>query len=272
MMKEGAHAPPLLKWPGGKRALLSTIAPILPTEIRDYYEPFLGGAALFFATDVERAFLSDTNGELINLYTHVRDRPSALIAALKRLKNSEADYYAIRAKRPRTEVTRAARLLYLTTLAFNGIHRVNLNGEFNVPYGWKTHLNPSDGTKIHQASERLQGARLQVRDFEVATKRAAPGALIYFDPPYTVAHDRNGFVKYNERIFSWDDQVRLARHARRLSDRGCHVVVSNASHESVRALYEGFVHVKVDRFSRIASASQYRKKIVESIYHNCAKQ
>jgi DNA adenine methylase len=144
---------PLLKWPGGKRALAPAILDFVPDTFGTYYEPFLGGGAVFFALRPKQAVLSDTNAELINAYTHVRDQATGLAKALRGLKNTEGDYYEVRSSSPRSPLKKAARTLYLTRLAFNGIHRVNLKGEFNVPYGFKTHLEPVDSDHLEQASQ-----------------------------------------------------------------------------------------------------------------------
>lgn len=258
-----AAAEPFLKWPGGKRALLPSIIPLLPSSYSTYYEPFLGGGAVFFSLAPHRAVLSDTNPDLINAYVQVRDNPERVIKELRTLRNSERDYYAQRAARPRSPLKKAVRLLYLSTLSFNGIHRVNLKGEFNVPYGHKAYLPTCNETQILSASDTLQGTTLKVSDFETATQRATPGSLIYFDPPYTVAHGANGFLKYNEHIFSWADQLRLANTAKVLAERGCCVVVSNADHPSVRRLYPGFEAIRLHRFSRIAATSTHRRMVSE---------
>lgn len=265
--QELKRASPLVKWPGGKRALLDTIIPVFPSCTNRYFEPFLGGGALFFALQPKKAVLSDTNEELINLYLHVRDFPNQLIRILKKYENSEAAYYRIRDDSPRSPIRRAARLLYLSTLSFNGIHRVNLKGQFNVPYGKKTHLPTCDEEKILAASRMLSRTKLIVSDFENATEPAGKGDLVYFDPPYTVAHAHNGFVKYNEKIFSWDDQIRLANHAAILLKRGCHVIVSNADHSSIAELYRGFECLKIERHSVIAASSKHRRKITETLYY-----
>jgi DNA adenine methylase len=265
--EDGIKALPLVKWPGGKRALVRKLISTLPRRIDRYFEPFVGGGALFFALQPPNSYLSDTNEELINLYSQVRDEPLALIRLLRRYPNTEADYYVVRDQRPRSALRRAARLLYLTTLSFNGIHRVNLQGEFNVPYGYKTHLATCDEARLLSTARALRRTHLRVADFEVATEHATKGDLVYFDPPYTVAHAHNGFVKYNEKIFSWDDQVRLASHARALANRGCHVVISNARHSSVHALYSGFNSVRVRRASRIAASAKHRRDIFEAVYY-----
>lgn len=259
-------APPLIKWPGGKRALAPIIMQFIPESFGTYFEPFFGGGALFFALQPTSAILSDTNAELINTYIQVRDNPEQLVETLKTLKNTESDYYRVRAWTPRTPVRKAARMIYLTKLSFNGIHRVNLQGEFNVPYGHKTHLKTIEKEQLFTTSTALRYAELLAGDFESITSKAGCGDVVYFDPPYTVAHSNNGFVKYNERIFSWQDQKRLAIHAKALAKKGCRVIVSNADHESIHALYKGFHCQVIERPSVIAASSAYRRQITECIF------
>lgn len=261
-----AHIGPAIKWPGGKRALAPIILKHVPSVYGKYYEPFFGGGAVFFALRPPTAIIADTNEELINVYLHVRDHPKDLVKTLRSLKNSEDNYYAVRSWNPRTPLRRAARTLYLTRLAFNGIHRVNLKGKFNVPYGHKSYLKTVDEEQLLQASEALQGAQIEVGDFELTTQSAQAGDVIYFDPPYTVAHASNGFVKYNERIFSWQDQERLAAHARTLARKGCRVIVSNADHSSLRNLYSDYECHVIERHSVIAASSSHRKQITECIF------
>lgn len=262
-----SKAPPLVKWPGGKRSLLPHLVQLLPRSYGRYFEPFLGGAALFFAIQPKAAVLSDLNKELINLYLQIRDRPNELIALLRTYENSKKFYYKIRSYSPRLPLTNAARFLYLMNLSFNGIHRVNLRGAFNVPYGFKSHLPTHDEERIEAASRALAHVRILSADFAKATAAARVGDLVYFDPPYTVAHAHNGFVKYNEKIFSWSDQLRLAAHAKALAARGCNVIVSNVDHPSVARLYRGFRVDKIERFSVIAASSTHRRRITEAIYY-----
>ena len=138
---------PLLKWAGGKRALAPEIVPLLEGYGR-YFEPFFGGGAVFFQLYPKISFLSDLNPDLINCYEITKKHPEELISSLKRLKNTEENYYKVRASTPRTAVTRAARFTYLCALSFHGIYRVNLSGQFNVPYGRKEHIDPCDATKL----------------------------------------------------------------------------------------------------------------------------
>jgi DNA adenine methylase len=266
-----AHRQPLLKWPGGKRRLVDSILPFIPTSFNRYFEPFLGGAALFFALRPTTAHLSDKNTELIQTYMDIRDRPDEVISALRRLKNSEKDYYNIRSSKPTTDPARAARMIYLITLSFNGIYRVNLRGNFNVPYGHKTHVVPCDEERLRSASTLLKNATLHDTDFEKAVSSATSGDLVYLDPPYTVAHSNNGFVKYNAKIFSWEDQIRLAKVAKRLVGSGCTVLVSNADHLSIRNLYADFEIATLERNSVIAASSSFRSKITECLFHSNGK-
>jgi DNA adenine methylase len=241
---------------------------LVPTDVGRYHEPFLGGGALFFALRPAQAVLADRNADLINCYLQVRDNPRGVIRCLSKLENSEECYYRIRGTVPGGRAGRAARVIYLTTLSFNGIFRVNQKGEFNVPYGRKTHLQPCDPGRIEAAGVALSSARLVVDDFEKSAATAREGDVVYLDPPYTVAHGNNGFLKYNARIFSWDDQVRLSRLAAKLAARGCKVIVSNADHVSIRRLYPSFECQRVVRPSVIAASAIFRRRITECIFYN----
>ena len=258
---------PLLKWAGGKRHLLRDITPFIPATFDRYYEPFLGGGALFFSLQPSRATLSDANEDLVEMYLEVRDNVEGVIRSLRQLPNTSVDYYRTRNARPRSAAGRAARLIYLCTLSFNGIYRQNLNGVFNVPYGYKTHMNPCDEPRLHRISASLKGKEIIPGDFEEIVTNAESGDLIYFDPPYTVAHGNNGFLKYNASIFSWADQERLAELAQRLKRRGCRVLVSNADHPSIHKLYPRFKIHLIERHSIMAASSEYRRPVRECLFH-----
>lgn len=221
---------------------------------------------MFFALAPQAATLADTNADVINLYRQVKDRPQELMNVLTSMHNSESDYYLIRSQHPEDPVTQAARILYLSNLSFNGIHRVNLRGEFNVPYGHKYHHRVFDAEHLLRASSLLNGKELLSMDFERAVSSATRGDVVYFDPPYTILHGSNGFVKYNERIFSWKDQERLARSAHQLAGDGVTVIVSNADHCSVRSLYDGFDSVEIRRASQIAADGTFRRPVTERLF------
>lgn len=260
--------PPLFRWPGGKRWLVDQLVPLLPTALGRYHEPFFGGGALFFALRPETASIADRNAELMDCYRAIRDTPADVARHLTALPQDADSYYRIRADTPRHPAQRAARLIYLTTLAFNGIHRVNKRGEFNVPYSGRTSALLTDPRTLEPYAAALAGVRIDAYDFEQALDSAKPGDTVYLDPPYTVAHSNNGFVKYNDRIFLWRDQQRLAGVANELDRRGCFVFVSNAHHASVRDLYSRFRSIEVRRHSVMAADSGRRGPIQEYVFTN----
>jgi DNA adenine methylase len=229
----------------------------------------MGGGALFFALRPENAYLSDTNEDLMNCYIQIRDNPEGIITLLSSLENTKEAYYAIRKSVPQDAIGRAVRFLYLMKLSFNGVHRVNAQGHFNVPYG-HTRKNTvvCDPDHIRLTSAILSSAQLSNKDFEKTVSDAQRGDFIFFDPPYTVAHSNNGFVEYNARIFSWEDQVRLAAIAQDLAKRGCKVLVSNADHASIHALYGYFQSESITRASTIAASDKHRRQITECLFYN----
>lgn len=251
---------PFLKWPGGKRWLVPEIKRRIGKIEGAYYEPFLGGAAVFFGLAPERAVLADVNRELIELYTTMRDSPNVLHERLSvhQARHNKHYYYQTRAARPSDAIGRAARMLYLNRTCFNGIWRVNRRGEFNVPMGTKTNVVFEDES-FSEIAEALKGAILRVQDFEQTIESAGDGDVIYADPPYTVAHNDNGFIKYNDEIFRWADQIRLHDALRAAVERGARVLISNANHQSIRKLYRGLGKVDiVPRYSVIAGAAEGR--------------
>ena len=260
---------PFLKWPGGKRWLTRYILPILRTEqINRYFEPFLGGAALYFALRPRRAFLSDINAELINTYKQVRDCHEGLISVLKRIPVTAEEYYTVRRTKSRSLVTRAAHFLFLNRTSFAGIYRLNRKGLFNVPYGGG-HRKPNtlwEKNILAAASDALQGTELVACDFESAMRHAKQGDVVYCDPTYTVAHDNNGFVRYNECNFSWLDQERLARSAAKAASAGALVLVSNAHHRDIAELHRTAEQHVVSRMSCLAPAPNHRRSVMEYLF------
>lgn len=208
------------------------------------------------------------NPDLIECYETVRDHPEPIIERLHHLSNNKGTYLRVRAARPTTPVGRAARFLYLTRLSFNGIYRVNLRGAFNVPYGWKKHLDVVQEAAIRATSASLAKVTLRCADFEAVLNSARKGDFVYLDPPYTVAHENNGFLKYNAKVFSWTDQARLASLAERLAARGCHLLITNACHDSIRHLYRDLRQVVVRRVSRISADPMHRGPVNELIITN----
>jgi len=232
-----------------------------------YFEPFAGGAAVFFALVPNRAVISDINEELIESYGVVRAAPNEVLRVLRRMRVSSEEYYRIRNSKPRSAASRAARLLYLNRTAFAGMYRVNRNGEFNVPYGGgRTHDILWERGLLHSASVALQSATLTTCDFEQIMASASHGDVIYCDPTYTVAHNNNGFVRYNERNFSWTDQRRLAASAAAAVSRGATVIVSNAHHREIASLYPHWRIRVLRRQSLICPRPDARVGITEYLF------
>ncbi len=266
-------AEPFLKWAGGKRGLLEQLLPRLPGA-RDgqYFEPFLGGGAVFFALAPSTALLSDINPGLTSTYRIVRDRVDDVIDVLAGLQNSETKYYEIRDWRPSSSPARAARFVYLNKTCFNGLYRENLEGRFNVPYGMHRYDTVvCDEEQLKAASHALQHASVRTLDFVAAIREAKAGDTVYFDPPYITSHRNNGFVEYNARVFSWKDQRRLLAAAERLVDRQVQVAISNADHASIRRLYRSsgkFTIYTLKRWSTMASQASRRYATTELLIVN----
>lgn len=274
---------PMLRWAGGKRQLLKTLLAALPENLdlgkQKYFEPFLGGGALFFElanylmrsefTKIKlgsRPFvLSDTNEELINFYTIVRNNPKLLIDQVKLLAASktEQDYYRVRSSKPRGKVARASRLLYLNRLCFNGLFRVNSEGDFNVPYGRLKNPIVCNSQLILACSSWLKNAELLAEPFEVVTKRAMQGDLVYFDPPYIPLSTTSSFSSYAKENFSEFDQRRLAQTINDLTKRGVKVIVSNSDTPLSREIYRSLNLFSISANRSISAAGSSRGRVQE---------
>lgn len=237
----------------------------MPQEFNTYFEPFLGSAALFWTLRPRNAVLSDANSELINVYTCVRDRWADVEKIILDLNTDRETYYQIRAARPTEPHIRAAYFIYLNKLCWNGLYRVNLKGEFNVPYGANQNSAITIPGNLELCSSILGSSKIKIQraDFSESLTLAKEGDFVFLDPPYVTSHNNNGFIEYNENIFSWDDQVRLSELSKSLISRGVHVLVTNANHSAVRDLYCGMRIVEIERTSTLASNKKFRGKITE---------
>lgn len=259
---------PFLRWAGSKQRLLGQILPFVPPVYGRYYEPFLGSGALFLALQPQRASLSDFSEEVVGVWKAVRDSVDYLSEYLRPLKPDKAEFYKIRGSRSVDYPARAAEFLYLNKTCWNGLFRVNSRGEFNVPYGapQSDFIFDESNLKICAKLLKRRDVSLTRCDFAQTLRSPREGDLVYLDPPYVTKHNLNGFRDYNERLFSWDDQVRLAATARRLADRGAHVIVSNADHADVVELYKDFRLVQLQRPSTIASNAAKRGRVTEALF------
>lgn len=260
---------PFLKWAGSKQALLPQFADLLPDTFGDYYEPFLGSGAVFFHLKPECAHLSDFCGDLVATYQGLRDATEAVVEYLRPLRPDQEKFYEIRSSMSSNPATRAAQFIYLNKTCWNGLYRVNSSGIFNVPYGRPKSDNILDEANLRACACALQGqaVSLSIGDFEIALQRVKRGDLVFLDPPYVTKHNNNGFRDYNETLFSWKDQERLARIAHELVERGASVFITNAEHDDLVRMYEGFEFRQLVRTSTLASNAQRRGKITEALFY-----
>ncbi len=279
-IRAGRPPAPFLKWAGGKNALLEQYQPFFPERAETYYEPFVGGGAVFFhlrSRDfADRYCLSDINEELINVYRVVRDRVDDLITLLKRhqREHSREYYYRIRAmdRQPewpeRDPVERAARMIYLNKTGYNGLWRVNSRGHFNVPMG--RYRNPAilDEPRLRAASDALAGVEIAVKDFRAIAGEAGADDFVYFDPPYVPLSATSDFTGYHANGFGSEEQRALAEVYRRLSAKGCRVMLSNSDTPFVRELYAGFRIETVQARRAINSKASRRGLISEVVVLN----
>lgn len=259
---------PFLKWAGGKRWLLNAYPDIFPAKIKSYIEPFVGSGAVFFSLKPQSALLADSNAELIGAYEEIKRDWESVYCQLEQhqFHHNKQYYYRVRESNPDLPAARAARFIYLNRTCWNGLYRVNLKGKFNVPKGTKSNvLLESDDFEL--ISKLLQDVKLEVSDFEATIDKATSGTFIFVDPPYTVRHNNNGFVKYNEKLFSWDDQCRLKRCLVKAKARGASVLCTNADHSSIRTLYgEDFCSTFVSRASVISGDPLKRGRYQEVLF------
>ncbi|PYS22486.1 MAG: hypothetical protein DMF72_13205 [Acidobacteria bacterium] len=244
-------ARPFLKWVGGKQQLLAQFGRLFPSRFRRYFEPFIGGGAVFFhlwstLRTPSTAFLFDNNPELINAYIVARDKVEELINVLRvhqRL-HSKSYYYDVRRldrdNRQLTDVERAARTVYLNRTCYNGLFRVNSKGQFNVPMG--SYASPQILLEpvIRAASAALQSVDIEVRDFRSMPKLARRGDFFYFDPPYDPLTQTASFTSYTSDNFNEHDQRELAKVFAALSAKGAYVMLSNSKTPLILSLYKEF--------------------------------
>lgn len=265
---------PFIRWAGGKTWLIPHVKSIITNlEYRNYYEPFIGSGAIFFSLQQNKnTYLSDINPELIDSYMSIRDNPNQVIAALKQYTNTESEYYRIRALEPDNMIEKAARFIYLNQTSFNGLYRVNRKGKYNVPYGHRQNLN-YNYDRLRLASQKLQKVRIHCEDFSKKKYRIKEGDLVFLDPPYTVSHNNNGFIEYNQNLFSLEDQMRLSKYIDYIKSKGAYYILTNAAHNSIKEIFtkEGDSLTPIDRHSLIGGKKAKRSLISEYIFTNIPK-
>jgi len=271
-MKGVGAARPVLKWAGGKSKLVESICALLPTKVDTYFEPFVGGAAVFFALAKQkrfrRAVLSDRNPELVNVYQALQSDVDGVITALRRLRYDEESYYRLRDRKPRTSVQRAARTIYLNKTGYNGLYRVNRSGQFNVPFGRHTNPTICDEPNLRLVAECLKGVTLVDKDFESICQRAQAGDAVYLDPPYMPMSDTAYFTSYDKHPFGLEEHRRLAQVFSDLADRKVLAVLSNSDTPETQALYRGWSIKRLQVPRAINSRASNRGPVSELLVLN----
>lgn len=265
------NSKPFLRWAGGKRWLIKHIESIKKLKIKTYYEPFLGGGSVFFNIDnYKNAHLSDLNSELIDTYSCLRDNLEDVVAKLKTFKNTEFQYYKIRETQFEDIVDKSAKFIFLNKTSFNGIYRVNQKGEFNVPYGFRNNIDIVDIENLKKVSLKLQNTVLKCQDFEAISKNIKKGDFVFLDPPYTVAHENNGFIQYNQKIFSLEDQIRLSKFVETIKEKEAFYILTNAKHKAIQEIYNNIDNpIVLTRSSTVGGIGARREGFKEYIFSNC---
>ncbi|GIL15086.1 MAG: site-specific DNA-methyltransferase (adenine-specific) [Chloroflexota bacterium] len=263
------HGNPFLKWAGGKSQLLPQFENFFPSKFKRYFEPFLGGAAVFFRLAPNNAILSDLNPDLIDTYLVVRDHVEELIQALicYKSKSNESNYYAIRDGIDPKElplVERAARFIYLNKNCFNGLYRVNRRGKFNVPFGYYKSPSIFKAENLRNSSIALHNALLKVSDFEESVSIARKGDFVYFDPPYAPLTPTSSFTSYTKDNFDSQAHERLARVVKQLDKRGVLFMLSNSPKPFIIELYRSY-HIEIVSANRAINSNGKKRGVVEEL-------
>ena len=265
---------PIVKWVGGKRQLMFELLKNMQKNYNRYFEPFIGGGALFFELQPNNAYISDTNEELINLYQVVRDNINELIKDLKKHKITKEYFMEIR-NIDRTQeyqnwsdIQKASRFIYLNRTCFNGMYRVNSKGEFNVPFG--NYKNPRivDENNLLNCSELLKNTEIECADFSQILSKVKKGDFVYLDPPYVPLNETSSFTSYTKDGFDLDMQFKLRDVCDELDNKGVKFLLSNSDTKLVNELYENYNIKKVFATRAINANPDGRGKITEVLVRN----
>lgn len=271
---------PIVKWAGGKTQLLSEILGRAPKNFSAYHEPFVGSGAVFFALSPNRATISDTNGNLISLYTHVRDNTVQLFEALRNLQvefnqlpseEKSAHYYSKRAlfnAEAKGSISQSALMVFLNKTGFNGMYRENPKGEFNIPFAKKETVNLPTYEHLAACKSVLDEAEILHTGFESIGERAESGDFVYFDPPYVPLTKTASFTSYQAKGFSLNDHEKLARTFASLDDSGVKVLLSNSDTPEVRTIFRDFNIETVYARRSINSKGSGRGVVAEVLVRN----
>lgn len=273
-------ARPILKWAGGKTQLLPEIASRAPKSFSSYHEPFVGSGAVFFSLSPVSATISDTNANLVSLYTHVRDNTVLLFEALQALQEEfnelpseekSAHYYSKRAlfnAEANGSIHQSALMVFLNKTGFNGMYRENPKGEFNIPFAKKETVNLPTYEHLEACKSVLERADIIHTGFESIVERAKSGDFVYFDPPYVPLTKTSSFTSYQAKGFSLNDHEKLAQTFSSLHDSGVKVLLSNSDTPEVRRIFKGFTIETVYARRSINSKGSGRGTVAEVLVRN----
>ncbi len=273
---------PFVKWVGGKRQLLQQFKdrglypPIkFNPEVNTYYEPFVGGGAVFFDLMPRNAVLSDMNAELVTTYNVIKNNVEGLICSLKKHRYEKEYFLKVRAKKidKLSDVEIASRFIFLNRTCFNGLYRVNSKGEFNVPFGAYENPRICDAENLRRVSQALQHAVIKKENYAHVLERAKKGDFIYFDPPYHPLSATASFTSYTANGFTAEDQVKLRDIFVTLHKRGCFVMLSNSSADFIKKIYNEIKDSKIkineiDAGRMVNSQAKGRGKVKEVLVIN----
>ena len=270
---------PFLKWVGGKRQLLNEIKSRMPSDFNDYYEPFVGGGALFIDLQKGNTVINDFSNELIGAYKTIKTNPLQLMKLLDKHElnhslNPKEYYYSIRELDRSADwekvnlLEKTARMIYLNKSCFNGLYRVNKKGFFNVPTSGREKVNTYDKDNILELSRFLNEQKILIMngDFEKCVTNAKKGDFIFFDPPYDVLKS-DTFESYTKEGFGIVGQKRLSKLAHELSEKGCYVMITNHNTPLVNELYKDF-NIDVVSAKRMINSNASKRTGEETIIYN----
>lgn len=274
---------PFTKWVGGKRQLLPEIKKLLPENFNNYFEPFIGGGAVLFNLQPKNAVINDLNDDLVLTYKAIRDDVENLILLLEKhaINNSSEYFYKIRDldrtdtinKLSNTE--RAARLLYMLRVNFNGLYRVNKKGQFNVPYGKYKNPKIVDPENLKNISQYLNNNNIKILngDFEKALENVKKGDFVYLDPPYEPISKTASFTSYTKEGFGIDAQERIFKIFKDLDEKGVYVMISNSDASLIRDLFKDYSETTYEVLAKrnVNSDANKRGAIKELIITNYVK-
>lgn len=271
MNEEMLRVKPFLRWAGGKSWLKKHLYSIIgDLKFNNYFEPFLGGASIFLAIQPKnQVYLSDLNKELIGTYCAIKNDPYAVIKELKKYENTEKFYYEMRSKVFDDNILSAAQFIYLNKTSYNGIYRVNRSGGYNVPYGYRPTYTVEEDN-ILMVSKLLTNATLRTDDFMSVKSKIQKNDLVILDPPYTVSHNENGFISYNQKLFSLEDQYRLRELIDYIKEMEAYYILTNAAHEKIFEIFniEDDFTYPLTRASLIGGKNANRGKVKEFVFTN----